>query len=89
MFTDIPAGFIQKEVFAVDRPNYMNYGALGWVIGHELTHAFDDMGSQYNEDGNLADWWDTETQQRFAEHAQCIVDQYSNFTVLNMNVSKC
>merc|ERR1719153_1905715 len=69
----------------------MNYGAIGSIIGHEITHAFDDEGSQRDANGNLVDWWEPESKRRYLEKAQCIIDQYGNYTVevngekLNLN----
>ena len=51
----------------------MNYGAIGVVIGHEITHGFDDKGSQKDGDGNLVNWWETDTKQKYLEQAQCII----------------
>lgn len=58
----------------------MNYGALGFVVGHEITHGFDDLGRQFDSDGNLVDWWDKRTGEKFLEKAKCIIYQYGNFT---------
>lgn len=58
----------------------MNYGGIGFIIGHEITHGFDDEGRQFDLNGNLVDWWNNGTEAKFLERAKCIIDQYSNFT---------
>lgn len=72
---------MQGVYFNQDRPNYMNYGGIGFIIGHEITHGFDDDGRKYDVEGNLADWWIQETETAFIKKAQCIVEQYGNYTV--------
>lgn len=74
-----PAAFLQKEFFNSERPEYLNYGKIGFFIGHELTHGFDDQGSQFDENGVLGDWWASETKNAFQLKAQCIVDQYGRY----------
>jgi neprilysin len=87
--SEFPAGILQDAFFSVDRPKYMNYGAIGSVIGHEITHGFDDQGRQFDENGNLVDWWQPDTKTAYLEKARCIIDQYGNFTEptvkLNLN----
>ncbi|XP_034236596.1 neprilysin-2 isoform X1 [Thrips palmi] len=75
-----PAGILQGAFFKSDRPRYMNYGAIGFVIGHEITHGFDDQGRQFDKDGNLVDWWAKEVQKSYLEKARCIIEQYGNYT---------
>jgi len=80
-----PAGILQGIFFSSDRPKYMNYGAIGWVIGHEITHGFDDQGRQFDEEGNLVDWWHPETKKRYLKKAQCIISQYGNYTIKDLD----
>lgn len=58
----------------------MNFGAIGFVIGHEITHGFDDQGRQFDDQGNLVDWWQTATKEHYLEKAKCIIEQYGNYT---------
>jgi len=76
-----PAGILEGLFFQSDRPSYMNYGAIGMVVGHEITHGFDDQGSQKDGDGNLVNWWEKVTKERYNAKAKCIIDQYSEFSV--------
>lgn len=76
-----PAGILDGLFFQADRPAYMNYGAIGMVVGHEITHGFDDQGAQRDGEGNLVNWWAKQTKQNYLNKAQCIIDQYGNFTV--------
>lgn len=80
---EFPAGILQGAFFDAERPNYMNFGAIGYVIGHEITHGFDDRGRQFDRDGNDRNWWKAKTDARFRERAQCIIEQYGNYTVNN------
>ncbi|MGF7140091.1 M13 family metallopeptidase [Roseimarinus sediminis] len=78
-----PAAILQPPFFYLDADDAVNYGAIGVVIGHEITHGFDDQGRKYDKDGNLNDWWTAEDGQRFDERAQVLVEQYNNFNVLD------
>ena len=78
---NICAGILTSLVFNVTRPRYINYGALGFVTGHEITHGFDDQGSQRDGDGNLVNWWQAETKKKYRAKTQCIIDQYGNYSV--------
>lgn len=78
---EFPAGILQNAFFNKDRPHYLNFGAIGFVIGHEITHGFDDRGRQFDKDGNNVNWWDDTTDQHFKKKAECIIQQYGNYTV--------
>jgi predicted metalloendopeptidase len=78
---NFPAGILQPPYFSKDNDDAINYGAIGGVIGHELTHGFDDQGAQYDAEGNLRDWWTPEDEKKFKERASCVVDEYNTFTV--------
>lgn len=78
-----PAGILQWPFFDNDADDAINYGAIGLVIGHELTHGFDDQGRQYDKDGNLKDWWTKEDAAKFTARVKVVVDQYSQYTVLD------
>ncbi|XP_023345566.1 neprilysin-2 [Eurytemora carolleeae] len=80
-----PAGILQGIFFSAERPRYMNYGAIGWVIGHEITHGFDDQGRQFDLDGNLVDWWHPETKSSYLKKAECIIEQYGNYTIPDLD----
>ncbi|GFO22719.1 endothelin-converting enzyme 1, partial [Plakobranchus ocellatus] len=75
-----PASIMLPPFLSEKFPDSMNYGAIGVVIGHEITHGFDDKGSQYDKDGKLRMWWQPEDRARFREKCKCIIDQYGNFT---------
>ncbi|MES1907806.1 MAG: hypothetical protein MHM6MM_000851 [Cercozoa sp. M6MM] len=74
-----PAGILQPPFFHRDLPASFNAGGIGVVIGHELTHGFDDEGSQYDKDGRLHSWWTPESRAAFEQRAMCVNDQYSSF----------
>lgn len=64
----------------------MNFGAIGAVIGHEITHGFDDQGCNYDHDGNLYNWWHAKARHGFNKRKQCMIDQYNSFVVPNVSV---
>jgi putative endopeptidase len=78
-----PAGILQFPFFDKNADDAINYGAIGAVIGHEMTHGFDDQGRQYDKDGNLKDWWVTTDADKFKSRVKVMIDQYNQFTVLN------
>jgi putative endopeptidase len=82
-----PAGILQIPFFTRGAPAAVNYGAVGMVMGHELTHGFDDQGRQFDAKGNLSDWWSPKVNEEFEKRAQCVVDQYNNYTVYELHLN--
>jgi putative endopeptidase len=76
-----PAGILQPPFFDAEADDAFNYGGMGAVIGHEMTHGFDDQGRQFDSTGNLANWWTDDDLKAFKERAQCVIDQFSSFEV--------
>lgn len=74
-----PSGILQPPLFSKDLPMAVNYGAIGSIMGHELTHHFDDQGRKFNANGELQDWWEPSVQTKFEEKASCVVDAYDAF----------
>ena len=77
-----PAGILQPPFFDMNADDAFNYGAIGVVIGHEMTHGFDDQGAKFDKDGNLRQWWTEEDTRRFEERTHVMRDFYSNIEVL-------
>ena len=77
----------QGIFFSNDRPKYMNYGAIGWVIGHEITHGFDNQGRQFDMEGNLVDWWEPSTKASYLRKASCIIEQYGSYKIERLGLS--
>lgn len=77
-----PAGILQPPFFDLTMDDAVNYGAIGVVIGHEMTHGYDDQGRKYDAEGNLQDWWTEADAKAFEERAQKVVDQYNAYEVL-------
>ncbi|HUO14289.1 MAG TPA: M13 family metallopeptidase [Verrucomicrobiae bacterium] len=76
---NFPAGILQPPFYDYKAPDGLNFGGIGAVIGHELTHGFDDQGSKFDKDGNLKNWWTPEDQKAFDEREECIVKEYNGF----------
>jgi predicted metalloendopeptidase len=76
-----PAGIMQPPFFSASFDDAINYGAMGSVIGHEMTHGFDDQGRQYDAAGNLANWWTDADMAKFKERAECVIQQFDSFEV--------
>ncbi|WP_099711068.1 M13 family metallopeptidase [Flavobacterium sp. 9] len=77
-----PAGILQPPYFDNNADDALNYGGIGMVIGHEITHTFDDQGAQYDKDGNLKNWWTKEDYAQFKSRIQQVINLYSTYTVL-------
>ncbi len=77
-----PAGILQPPFFDFTKDDAVNYGMIGGVIGHEITHGFDDQGRRYDAEGNLTDWWTAEDAAQFQARAQKLIDQYSSYEAL-------
>lgn len=78
-----PAGILQAPYFDNEADDALNYGGIGMVIGHELTHTFDDQGAQYDKEGNVKDWWTKDDYTQFKSRIQQVINQYDQFTVLD------
>lgn len=82
-----PAGILQAPFFDQMQQSSINYGAMGVVMGHELTHAFDDEGREFDRFGNLHQWWNNKTVNKFKEATDCMIKQYSNYKVNGYNIN--
>jgi len=78
-----PAAILQPPFFFMDADDAVNYGAIGMVIAHEMTHGFDDQGRQYDKEGNLHDWWLADDSKNFEAKTKVLVDQYDNYKILD------
>ncbi|MFW6099840.1 MAG: M13 family metallopeptidase [Bacteroidota bacterium] len=78
-----PAGILQPPFFYMEGDKAINYGAIGGVIGHEMTHGFDDQGRKYDKEGNLNDWWTKDDGKRFDKRSEVLIEQYNQKTVLD------
>ena len=80
---NFPAGILQPPFYDPNADDAVNYGAMGAVIGHEMTHGFDDRGSQFDARGNLRDWWTPEDARRYRERTARVVDQFNGFVAVD------
>ena len=78
-----PAGILQPPYFDLSADDALNYGGIGMVIGHEITHSFDDQGAQYDKVGNVKNWWKEDDFKKFKAKTQQVIEQYNQFTVLD------
>jgi len=78
-----PAAILQPPFFFMDADDAVNYGAIGMVISHEMTHGFDDQGRQYDKEGNLHDWWQAEDSKNFEAKTKVLVDQYDSYKIMD------
>jgi len=78
-----PAAILQPPFFNLKADDAVNYGSIGAVIGHEITHGFDDQGRKYDGDGNMREWWSKGDNERFMERAQVVIDQYNKFVPID------
>ena len=76
-----PAGILQPPFFNFEADDAINYGGIGGVIGHEISHGFDDQGSKFDADGNLKSWWTDDDRKKFEDRASCVADQFSKYEV--------
>jgi predicted metalloendopeptidase len=80
---NFPAGVFQPPLFDSTMDDAVNFGAIGWLIGHELTHGFDDQGSKFDGQGNLVNWWTLKDREEFDKRTSCIADEYQQFVVVD------
>jgi putative endopeptidase len=80
---NFPAGILQPPLFDFNMDDAINYAAIGAIIGHEITHGYDDQGRKFDADGNLSDWWTEKDVAEFGKRTQLLVKQYSSYTVLD------
>ncbi|KAM6216880.1 membrane metallo-endopeptidase-like 1 [Rhynchocyon petersi] len=75
-----PAGILQPPFFSKEQPQALNFGGIGMVIGHEITHGFDNSGRNFDKDGNMLDWWSNFSAQHFEKQSECMIYQYNNYS---------
>ena len=80
---NFPAGILQPPFFDRSQKDAVNYGSVGSIIGHELTHGFDDEGRQFDGKGNFEDWWSPADSKQFTERADCVVNEFNGFVAVD------
>ena len=80
---NFPAGILQSPLYDPNARDAENYGHIGAIVGHELTHGFDDEGSQFDGNGNLSDWWTPDDRKNFDKMTDCEVSEYGSFTAVD------
>ncbi|ORX79660.1 zincin [Anaeromyces robustus] len=83
-----PAGILQPLFYKTNEPDYLIYSTIGAIIGHEITHAFDNTGRLYDEEGNINNWWTYSTAKEYDNLTQCFIDQYNNYYIEDLNGNK-
>jgi len=76
-----PAALFHSPIFDINQPYYLNYGNIGFFMGHELTHGFDNSGKNYDPEGNFKNWWTVNDDEEYNEFSQCFVNQYNNYDI--------
>ncbi|XP_026682024.1 neprilysin-1-like [Diaphorina citri] len=82
-----PAGILQPPFFSLSRPESLNYGSIGIIIGHEIMHGFDDMGRQNDKFGNIVQWWSQQTLETYQSKAECFVQQYGRYRIPELDAT--
>jgi putative endopeptidase len=82
-----PAGILQKPIFSLEQDMSLNFGSIGVIIGHEITHGFDDQGCNFDENGNLKNWWSVSDKNKYEEKIQIIKNQYDHYEIENNKVN--
>ncbi|XP_065319308.1 endothelin-converting enzyme homolog isoform X2 [Gordionus sp. m RMFG-2023] len=82
-----PAGILQSPFYDSTFPKALNFGAMGFVVGHELTHGFDDLGRQFDKNGNMKPWWNNASIEKFNLRAECLEKQYSEYKLEQLNIN--
>jgi len=77
---NLPIAYFQSPIYESNGQDYINYGSAGYIIGHELTHAFDTIGKYYDAEGHFNNWWTDNDDEEFYEYSQCFIDEYNSFT---------